>query len=287
MSPAELQVIKQEEPTAMGLLQLALDKGASMDTIERLARLHREMRDDQAQLDFDDALNRCQKKLGFVARDMERADGRGKYSSFEALNAAIRPVYVAEGFSVSFSEDEGTSAELVIMVGLLCRAGHKRPYRKVLPVDSKGPKGNDVMTKTDASCAASSRAKRYILKGMFNLAEGEGDNDGEPQGGPRMPEAVVVERIEWIKAADKSSDMVPLFQDAVKEASGDKRAIRDFTNAMLGVCIPWIAGAANAATLQGVFARAYDMADSVGDREAQRQLIAARDARKKVLNANR
>ena len=65
---------------------------------------------------------------------------------------------------------------------VLCRVSHKdghcRTYQKEMPADGKGAKGGDVMTKTHAAGAAMSYGMRYLLKGIFNVAVGEEDKDG-------------------------------------------------------------------------------------------------------------
>ena len=88
--------------TPMGLLQLALEKESNIDVIERLANLQRQEREYQATVDFDDALSRCQAKLKRVAADMTNPQTRSQYASYAALDRAIRPEYVGEGFSISF-----------------------------------------------------------------------------------------------------------------------------------------------------------------------------------------
>ncbi len=47
-----------------------------------------------------------------------------------------------------------------------------------MPADGKGAKGGDVMTKTHATGAAASYGARYLLKGIFNIAVGDDDRDG-------------------------------------------------------------------------------------------------------------
>jgi hypothetical protein len=66
-------------------------------------------------------------------------------------------------------------------------AGHCRTYTKDMPADGKGAKGGDVMTKTHAAGAAMSYGMRYLIKGVFNVAVGDEDKDGntvEPTIGP-------------------------------------------------------------------------------------------------------
>ena len=58
--------------TPMGLLQLALEKEANIDVIERLAKLQREERDYQARVDFDTALNHCQAQIKRIAPNAKR-----------------------------------------------------------------------------------------------------------------------------------------------------------------------------------------------------------------------
>lgn len=175
----ELQVADSRPLAPMQqLLQSAVEGGAGIDVIERLAKLQYDMQDREARIGFDEALNRCQSKMKRVATDMTNPQTHSKYASYAALDRAIRSEYTSEGFAISFGEDEGSTADYIVMLAYLSRAGHTRTYRKGMPIDTKGPKGNDVMTKTHAAGSGGSYAKRYLLKDIFNLAIGEDDDDG-------------------------------------------------------------------------------------------------------------
>jgi hypothetical protein len=50
-----------------------------------------------------------------------------------------------------------------------------------MPIDTKGARGGDVMTRTHATGSAYTYGKRYLLIGMFNLAIGD-DDDGNTAG---------------------------------------------------------------------------------------------------------
>jgi hypothetical protein len=56
-----------------------------------------------------------------------------------------------------------------------------------MPTDGKGAKGGDVMTKTHAAGAGMQYGMRYLLKGIFNVAIGEEDKDGNDP--PKLPAA--------------------------------------------------------------------------------------------------
>lgn len=208
--------------TPMGLMQLALQKESNIDVIERLAALQREEREYQAKVDFEEALNRCQSKLTPIARDMENTQTRSKYASFKALDKAVRPIYTEEGFSVSYGEAEESKADCIVMLAYLSRSGHTRVYRKTMPVSTKGPRGNDVMTPTHASGSAGSYAKRYLLKDIFNLSEGEGDDDGN--GG--LPDWLL-SHLDGIDTAEDADILRGCFQAAYNEArtQGDRKAM--------------------------------------------------------------
>src|ERR1700743_708915 len=88
--------------TPMGQsLQLAVENGASIETLERMMAMVERERDYQAKVNFDMALSRVQKSITKIARDMTGDKGT-KYSSFEALDGALRPHYTGEEFSLSF-----------------------------------------------------------------------------------------------------------------------------------------------------------------------------------------
>jgi cell fate (sporulation/competence/biofilm development) regulator YmcA (YheA/YmcA/DUF963 family) len=66
------EVAIQETPlelSAMQLIQSAIMQGAGIDTIERLAKLQREMVEYQAKVDFNEALARVQAKMSRISTD--------------------------------------------------------------------------------------------------------------------------------------------------------------------------------------------------------------------------
>jgi hypothetical protein len=82
-----------------------------------------------------------------------------------------------------------------------------RRYQYDVAVDTKGPKGNDVMTKTHAGGSAFSYGKRYLLLAIFNVTIGDpgrpADDDGNAAAGihPISQEQLA----ELIKLADAAS----------------------------------------------------------------------------------
>ena len=176
MSESEFEIIAAEP--SINVLEMAVKQGAGIETIERLVALQEKMLARQAEIAFNEALNRAQSEIVRVAPDLKNAQTSTKYASYAAIDKIIRPVYTKEGFSLSFSEEDCPKPEHVRIICFVSKGAHTRTYRKDMPADGKGAKGGDVMTKTHAVAAADSYAKRYLVKDIFNVAIGEDDTDG-------------------------------------------------------------------------------------------------------------
>lgn len=161
------------------ITRAAADPAVDVAKTEKLLEMYERITAEQAKMAFNAAMTASQKEMGPISADMENKQTRSRYASFAKLDKVLRPIYTRHGFALSF--DEGDSPKLE-HVRVLCYvshiAGHTRTYHRDMPADGKGAKGGDVMTKTHAAGAAGSYGARYLLKGIFNVAIGEEDRDG-------------------------------------------------------------------------------------------------------------
>jgi hypothetical protein len=199
-----------EPPTEMGMIRLALEKGAPIETIERLVALQEKMLARQGEIAFSAALNRVQDKIKRIAPDLDNKSKNSKYASYAAIDRVIRPIYGPEGFSLSFTHAECPKPDYIRVICWLRLGAHKEPYQVDWPVDTQGPKGGDVMTKTQATGASDSYAKRYLVKDIFNIAIGEDDNDGEVESG-------FLDFLTLIKEATTLDELKKNYQEAVSD----------------------------------------------------------------------
>jgi len=190
----------------MDLLSLALNKKAAINVIERLAALQEKMQARDAEIEFNEALTRIQEKIKRIAPDMEGAKSN-KYASYAAIDRVIRPIYAAEGMSLSFTHADCPKPDHIRVICRCALRGHKELYQVDWPVDTKGPKGEPVMTATQATGASDSYAKRYLVKDIFNIAIGELDNDGETNG-------ALMEQLDWIANAKDAAELKRLYANA-------------------------------------------------------------------------
>jgi hypothetical protein len=120
----------------------------------------------QAKIDFDDALKRCQEKIGRIAPNRTRENGIA-WADYAELDRVLRPIFTAEGFSISYSESETLREGKVLICATLSRSGQSRPY-----FQSVTPAGNPKMSAADMEASGQSRAQRYLLLKIFNVAVG-------------------------------------------------------------------------------------------------------------------
>jgi hypothetical protein len=137
----------------------------------------------QAEQAFSEAMNEVQKKIEPIATDAANPQTQSRYASYAALDRALRPIYIAHGFEVSFdTEDSPKPNHIRVICTVAHKAGHKRQHRADMPTDGKGAKGNAVMTATHAVGSGIQYGKRYTLGMAFNVAVAR-DDDGNAAGG--------------------------------------------------------------------------------------------------------
>lgn len=205
---------------AQNLLSIALQNNAAIDVIERLAALQEKAMLRDAEIAFNDALSRIQAEIKRVAPDLVNPQTSSKYTSYAAIDRVVRPIYTAEGMSLSFSHGETSKPEHVRVICFASLGAFTRTYQIDMPADGKGAKGGDVMTKTHATAAADSYAKRYLVKDVFNIAIGEDDDDGNcaKNGSTRIPADRVREFSERIAKAATLDALKQVYFEAYREA---------------------------------------------------------------------
>ena len=220
--PGSEQFERKEWNTGQ-LLSVALQNNAAIDVIERLAALREKELTRQAEVEFNEAMNRVQRTIKRVKPDLDNPQTHSRYASYAALDRAVRPIYSDEGFSLSFGTDDCPLQDHIRVICHVSRGAHTRKYQLDMPCDGKGAKGGDVMTKTHAAGAAMSYGMRYLLKYIFNIAVGDEDRDGNTMGMGDLNE-----RLEWIENCRTFDELKKVFGAAYKEAKevNDQNALK-------------------------------------------------------------
>lgn len=159
----------------------ATDPNFDAQKMQALVNMRNAELDRVARHEFNLAFNRVQKKVSSIVADASNDQTKSAYASYPALDAALRPIYSADGFSISYNTGDSPLPEHVRVFAELSRGSHSRMYQCDIPCDGKGARGGDVMTKTHAAMSATTYGQRNLLKMIFGIAVTK-DDDGNRAG---------------------------------------------------------------------------------------------------------
>ncbi len=182
-----VSVRKNSDPVLALIERAARDPAVDIDKMRALLDMRAQLQAQDAERVYGEAMTLAQEEMEPVRKDCTNAQTKSKYTSYAALDRAIRPIYTRCGFSISFSTEASTKESNVLVVATVQHSGgHKCRHEIDMPADGKGAKGGDVMTKTHAMMSAVTYGKR-CLKGMiFDIAVYD-DDDGNVAGGKAQP----------------------------------------------------------------------------------------------------
>jgi hypothetical protein len=212
----EFPEVQSPVTSVLQLYQLAIRSEAPIDVMERLAVMLEREREYQARVSFDDALNRCQKAVGRVAPNVHRKDTNSWWADYAQLDKHLRPVYTNEGLSISYSEVPPIHPGKVRICAIVSRGGVSREFFHEITPSTTGPRGNVMATATDADAIAASRAKRYILVDIFNIAQAIDAKEKEAipeEDREFMAESVVDEWVDALRQAPDLDSLKSVFAD--------------------------------------------------------------------------
>lgn len=219
--PASTPVATIEEAPAPAVIQepqsipervlalAALQPGVNPEMFDRLVAWQEREQARQAEEAFNAAMNAAQAEIMPVARTAENSQTKSFYAKLEAVDAAIRPIYLRHGFNVAY----GTVPPLVpgnIRVECEVSLGrHSKKYYREAPADTLGPKGSAVKTVLHGGGSTETYLKRYAVCGAFNVVFRDQDDDGE-RGGKKFigPEECARLRRGITKAGEKEEAFI-------------------------------------------------------------------------------
>lgn len=177
------QALERIEPQPSSILEVIERASRSpevdVEKMRALLEMHEHVLNRDAETAFNAAMAKAQGEVQRIKANALNPQTRSKYATYDALDRVLRPIYIRNGFALSFGTADGSAVEYVrIVADVSHAAGHSKRYQIDMPADGKGAKGGDVMTKTHAVGAGVSYGMRYLLKMIFNVAIGEDDVDG-------------------------------------------------------------------------------------------------------------
>jgi hypothetical protein len=204
---------------------------ALLDMQERVMRRHAEVEFTEAYSRLSSGLPRI-KKNGALEYPINKNDPDGpkrkiaNFARWEDIDAVIRPLLVAEGFSLSFESAQrpGDGGGLLVTGHLNHVGGHRQSATIPLPLDSSGGKNN-----LQGYGSTFTYGKRYTATMLLNLIF-EGEDDDGKRGGDEFINSVQAAELRQLIEDGK----VPLdgFLDYMGTRSIDEIQVADFPRAM-------------------------------------------------------
>jgi len=173
-APSEMAVRDPES-----ILRFAIEKGATVETIERLLAVRRELKAEQSKEAFDRALSAFQAECPVIIKQKGVPDRSGntayKYSPLEDIIAQIKPFLQKHGFNFTLDTDLSSEQGWVIAICKVTHcAGHCEPSRAKFPLGTK----TQIMSDTQVYAAALTFASRRALCNAFGIVVAGEDSDG-------------------------------------------------------------------------------------------------------------
>jgi hypothetical protein len=230
----------------------ASDPRMDVAKVKELFAMHKELQDRESAQAFADALARAQARIVPIAKDRRNDHTKSWYATLAAINDEINPIYSAEGLAVSFDtySPERDGKDLPALEKgwhrVVAIVSHRGGHSRKYHLDAPLDDAGKDGTKNKTGIQAMGSTVSYLrryLVCMIFNVATADDNDGNGAGGEGK-------RLE-------------------------ESALLDH--------IAKIDEAADEPALMRAFGTAWNRAEEVKDKEAQRRLIVARDARKKVI----
>jgi hypothetical protein len=160
------------------LIAMALDKQVSVEALERLLAMRRELKAEFALQRFNEAMSAFQAVCPIIRKSkvVPTRDGKVgyRYAPIDAIVSQTRHLIQQHGFS--YSIDTKTDSD---MVTSMCTVKHVDGHCETTQVTVPCGEGTPLMSNTQIVAAALTFAKRYAFCNSFGILTGDDDNDGK------------------------------------------------------------------------------------------------------------
>ncbi len=182
-SETEVATIPQEVAPSnllQAIMRVATNPDVNIDVIERMVAIQERLEAKQRETAFMAALARLQAKVPLVHKGGTNTFTKTTYARREDIQRVIQPLLAAEGFSMSFDEQDAESGWKKFFCKLSHAEGHSEVKSLKVPIDEAAKNSSGKPTRTGIQDVGSTAAytQRYLIKMWLNMAETDEDTDG-------------------------------------------------------------------------------------------------------------
>lgn len=208
-----LEVMPRDLPppaSAEALISEAIQKGVSVETMERLMAMRRELRAESAKAAFDQAMSNFQSECPMIEKRRAVLNKNGesvryKYAPLDTIIAQVRPLLKSHGFGYRIVADvqgKGKDGEVLATCVVTHALGHSESSSFKVPIDMES-----YMNLPQKFASALTFAKRYAFTSAFGIMTSDEDDDGTKAG---MSPEEDSQRARWAKSSSSSSGKDPM-----------------------------------------------------------------------------
>lgn len=174
-----LSLVKSDTPVLLDAVTRGLsDSTVPADKLRIVVDLYERnsVRDEEKA--FTIAMGAAQEAMAPIRANALNDSFDSQYATYAALDAVMRPIYLAHGFVVSFTtktSDLARHQRVVVIVKH--RDGHKETAEADFPATGLDDAGEQVQSDVHAAASALTYGQRYMLAFAFNIAIAK-DRDG-------------------------------------------------------------------------------------------------------------
>jgi hypothetical protein len=199
--------------TPMEMIQVAFDaaikQGSAMEVVNAILEQQKWMIQHGEEEAFNAALKRIQKRLKAIPKHGVNKETHSKFATSADIDREIQVLLDDENMTLSFRPGISDKIDMVLVTGMLSLGAFTKEYPLEMPADGKGAKGGGVMSRTHATGAAITYAKRLLKNMILDLRFEEKDDDGNSASGVKIPSEKVGE---WLKAISEETNLKELMK---------------------------------------------------------------------------
>ena len=170
-------IVTQTEPT-MQLIQLAINKNADMDKLERLMEMHLLHEEREAKKAYHKAMTGFKANAPKIFKDktVSHSGMSYKHPSLGNIADCINSELTRHGLSASWDIKQENNNLVKVICIITHELGHSEICEMIAPPDDSGKKN-----KIQQIASTVSYLQRYTLLAVTGLASNETDNDGQTE----------------------------------------------------------------------------------------------------------
>jgi hypothetical protein len=205
------------------LIQLAIERDADVDKLERLIELRNREIARQAKAEYEQRFSAMQRQFGKILRTREATDANGKvmysYAPLEDIVAVVGPTIADFGFRYHFEEEriEGSSEKRIWCIVSGC--GHEERTYVDIPIPEPSKMTNAIQQRGSAS----SYGKRYAFLAAFGLTLADEDDEGRSCSVNEV--SAMVPGLAKLEAATTLDDLKVAFKEVLATAESESQKL--------------------------------------------------------------